>query len=78
MVRSEGLSVDPSGTVHDLTIRSFGILTASQTPRISVEILEDPRPPLAAGVAVMAATMAAAWIDAGTPPAWPTTREVIS
>ncbi|MEI8049877.1 MAG: 2Fe-2S iron-sulfur cluster-binding protein [Actinomycetes bacterium] len=78
LVRSEGIAVDTSGVIHDLTIRSFGILTASQTPPIAVTLLDDDRPAVACGVAVMAATMAAAWIHAGTPPAWPTEREVTS
>ena len=35
-VRSEGIAVDESGVVHDLTIRSFGILQARAMPRIDV------------------------------------------
>ena len=32
-VTSEGLAVDPAtGEIHDLTIRSFGVLRASETP----------------------------------------------
>jgi aerobic-type carbon monoxide dehydrogenase small subunit (CoxS/CutS family) len=71
MVRSEGISVDEDGVVHDLTIRSFGLLSASATPRIDVTLEDDAREPLAAGVAVLAATMAAAWREAGLPPRWP-------
>ena len=42
-VLTEGLAVDPeTGEVHDLTIRSFGILRAKDTPPIDVEIVDDP------------------------------------
>ena len=62
-VLTEGLAVDPeTGEVHDLTIRSFGILRAKDTPPIEVEVIDDPRPPLArASDAVFAAVAAAAW-----------------
>ena len=73
MVRSEGIAVDDAGEVHDLTIRSFGILTASQTPPIVVDVIASDAPPVAAGVAVLAATMAAAWVAAGKPASWPCT-----
>ncbi len=36
-VTSEGLAVDEAGEVHDLTIRSFGILRAKDMPRVVVE-----------------------------------------
>ena len=72
MVRSEGISVDEDGQVQDLTIRSFGLVSASATPRIDVTIEDDERPPLAAGVAVLAATMAAVWRAEGLPARWPT------
>ena len=71
MVRTEGIAVDADGEVHDLTIRSFGILTASQTPPVLVDVVDSDAPPVAAGVAVMAASMAAAWVDAGRPASWP-------
>ncbi|MCB1018253.1 MAG: hypothetical protein KDB10_24410, partial [Acidimicrobiales bacterium] len=35
-VTSEGLVVDGSGEVHDLTIRSFGVLRAADTPPVAV------------------------------------------
>ena len=42
-VLTEGLAVDPeTGDVHDLTIRSFGILRAKDTPPIDVELVDDP------------------------------------
>ena len=71
MVRSEGIAVDVDGQVHDLTIRSFGIIPASQIPPISVEIHPSDGPAVAAGGAVLAATMAAAWVAAGLPSSWP-------
>ncbi len=62
-VLTEGLAVDPAtGEVHDLTIRSFGIIRARDTPEINVEILDDAGPPLArASDAAFAAVAAAAW-----------------
>ena len=47
-VLTEGLAVDPvSGEVLDLTIRSFGVIRAKDTPPIDVTIVDDagaPRP----------------------------------
>ena len=62
-VLTEGLAVDSeTGEVHDLTIRSFGILRAKDTPPIDVEIVDDPGPPRArASDAVFAAVAAATW-----------------
>jgi aerobic-type carbon monoxide dehydrogenase small subunit (CoxS/CutS family) len=60
-VLSEGLSVDESGTVHDLTIRSFGILRSRDMPPVDVQFVEEAGPPLAASDAVFAAVAAAAW-----------------
>jgi aerobic-type carbon monoxide dehydrogenase small subunit (CoxS/CutS family) len=62
-VLTEGLAVDPdTGEVHDLTIRSFGILRAKDTPPIDVEIVDDAGAPRArASDAVFAAVAAATW-----------------
>jgi aerobic-type carbon monoxide dehydrogenase small subunit (CoxS/CutS family) len=62
-VLSEGLAVDPeTGDVHDLTIRSFGVIRAKDTPPIDVTIIDDPGPPCArSSDAVFAAVAAAAW-----------------
>jgi aerobic-type carbon monoxide dehydrogenase small subunit (CoxS/CutS family) len=62
-VLTEGLSVDDAtGEVHDLTIRSFGVIRARATPPIEVTIVDDPGEPLArASDAVFAATAAATW-----------------
>jgi aerobic-type carbon monoxide dehydrogenase small subunit (CoxS/CutS family) len=44
-VTSEGLAVGPDGTVLDLTIRSFGILRAADTPAVHVELAAPGEPP---------------------------------
>jgi xanthine dehydrogenase small subunit len=73
-VRSEGVAVDDDGTVVDLTIRSFGILTARQMPLVTVVVEDDPRPAMRVSDAVLAATAAAAWLAAGLAPDWPLER----
>ena len=62
-VLTEGLAVDPeTGQVQDLTIRSFGILRAKDTPPIDVEIIDDPGAPRAhSSDAAFAAVAAATW-----------------
>ncbi|HYU57273.1 MAG TPA: molybdopterin cofactor-binding domain-containing protein, partial [Actinomycetota bacterium] len=62
-VLSEGIAVDPAtGEAHDLTIRSFGVIRAKDTPPIEIEIVDDPGPPQArASDAVFAAVAAATW-----------------
>ena len=42
-VSREGIAVDDDGAVHDLTIRSFGVLRAVDTPPIEVEITPSAR-----------------------------------
>ncbi len=75
-VTSEGLAIGDGGEIHDLTIRSFGIVTAAQTPPISVHIEPSSEEPVAVGMAVFAAVMAAVWFDEGMVKHWPTRREV--
>ena len=62
-VLSEGIAVHPdTGEVHDLTIRSFGVIRAKDTPPIDVTLVADdgaPRP--RSSDAVFAAVAAAAW-----------------
>jgi aerobic-type carbon monoxide dehydrogenase small subunit (CoxS/CutS family) len=72
-VLSEALTVDPvSGEVLDLTIRSFGVLRASETPPIGVEILDDEAPPRARSAdAVFAAVAASTWLALGCPDTFP-------
>jgi aerobic-type carbon monoxide dehydrogenase small subunit (CoxS/CutS family) len=71
-VSSEGIAVDEAGEVHDLTIRSFGILRAVDTPPIEIEIEPGPGPPIRGSDAVFAAVAASAWLHLGCPPDWPT------
>ncbi len=71
-VTNESLSVDEAGTVHDLTVRSFGILGASAMPPVEVTVVADDAEPVNGSDAVFAAVAAAVWIDRGLPPAWPT------
>jgi xanthine dehydrogenase small subunit len=73
-VRSEGLAVDADGVPVDLTIRSFGVLRASEVPPITIEVEPDDGPAVNGGDAVFAAVAAAAWRAVGHPPQWPTAR----
>jgi len=68
-ITSESITVDPhTGDVHDLTIRSFGVLRAADTPPIDVTVLDDPAPPRAGATdAVFAAVAAATWNALGRP-----------
>ncbi len=48
--------------MHDLTIRSFGVIRAKDTPPIDVTIVADEAPPRArSSDAVFAAVAAATW-----------------
>jgi CO/xanthine dehydrogenase Mo-binding subunit len=71
-VSGEGIAVDDTGAVHDLTIRSFGVLRAVDTPPIDVSIVDGAGPPVRGSDAVFAAVAAAAWLHVGCPPDWPT------
>jgi aerobic-type carbon monoxide dehydrogenase small subunit (CoxS/CutS family) len=74
-VCTEGIAVDPSGTVYDLTMRSFGILRARDMPPVSVVIRTDaPGPSVNGSDAVFAAVAAARWLADGLPPQWPSRR----
>jgi aerobic-type carbon monoxide dehydrogenase small subunit (CoxS/CutS family) len=73
-VCSEGLAVDGSGAVHDLTIRSFGILRAVDMPPVTVEVVPGDGAPVNGSDAVFAAVAAAAWRAQGCPPELPTGR----
>lgn len=78
-VRSEGIAVDADGVVHDLTIRSFGILRARDMPQVNVEIdTSDDRSPRNGSDAVFAAVATATWLQRGLPSEWPTERGSIS
>jgi len=71
-VTSEALTVDSHGEVHDLTIRSFGVVPASRMPPVEVEVEPSGGPPVNCSDAVFAAMAAAIWRAAGYPPDWPT------
>ena len=70
-VRSEGLMVDDDGVVHDLTIRSFGIVRPNEMPHVEVTFDGDG-PPVNGSDAVFAAVAAAEWARQGHPQDWPT------
>ncbi len=75
-VTSEALAVDPDGQIHDLTIRSFGVLRAVDTPAIQIDIdrsaTERARPAVRVGDAVFAAVALAVWRRQDLAPEWPT------
>ena len=71
-ITAEGLSVDATGTVHDLTVRSFGIVRATETPPITVEVLADSGRSVNGSDAVFAAVAAATWVHRGSLPDLPT------
>jgi aerobic-type carbon monoxide dehydrogenase small subunit (CoxS/CutS family) len=75
-VTSEGIRVDEDGEPQDLTIRSFGIVRATDMPSVQVEIEPGEGPAINGSDAVFAAVAAAAWIAQGCPPHWPTGRHV--
>ncbi len=58
-VKSEGIAVDDTGEVHDLTVRSFGVLRAVDTPPIGVKIIPGEGDPVNGSDAVFAAVAAA-------------------
>jgi xanthine dehydrogenase small subunit len=73
-VRHEGIALDDDGVVQDLTVRSYGVLPARDTPWVEVTLHEEDRWPVNGSDAVFAATAAAAWITDGLAPDWPTRR----
>lgn len=72
-VRREAVAVDVDGAPLDLTIRSFGVLRATETPPVHVRIVTDGRS-VNGSDAVFAAVALAAWRAAGFAPRWPTMR----
>ncbi len=74
-VRSEGIAVDAEGAVHDLTVRSFGILQARAMPTVAVRIESTSAgSPVNGSDTVFAAAAAARWLADGLPPEWPCDR----
>ncbi len=69
---SEALTVDDDGEIHDLTVRSFGVLRAVDTPHIEITIDHDASgEPVNGSDAVFAAVAAAGWLAADCRPDWP-------
>jgi aerobic-type carbon monoxide dehydrogenase small subunit (CoxS/CutS family) len=75
-VTSEALAVDASGEIQDLTIRSFGIVRATDMPPVDVEIDDDGGPPVRGSDAVFVAVAAAVWLAGGRPSDWPTGERI--
>lgn len=75
-VCSEGIAVDEEGRPEDLTIRSWGILRAVDTPPVEVTIADGGGPPVNGSDAAFAAVAAAAWVAQGCPPTLPTMRDL--
>jgi xanthine dehydrogenase small subunit len=74
-VCSEAIAVGEDGRPDDLTIRSFGILRARDTPPVTVHMDRGaPGEPVPGADAAFAAVAAATWIAQGLPPRWPTRR----
>jgi hypothetical protein len=73
-VRSEGIAVDETGVVHDLTIRSFGIIRPAEMPHVEVEIVASDAPPVAVSDDVLVAVAAAEWARLGHPQDLPAQR----
>jgi len=71
-VTSEALFVDDSGQVHDLTIRSFGVLGAQAMPSVVTTIRAAEGEPVNGSDAVFAAVAGEAWRATGWQPHWPT------
>ena len=71
-VTSEGVSIGDDGEPHDLTMRSFGVLRAVDTPPIAVTIRDGDGPPVNGSDAVFAAVATAAWHGSGWASRWPT------
>jgi len=70
-VTSEGIAVDGDGVPHDLTMRSFGILRAVDTPQIEVVVEPSDDEPVNGSDAVFAAVALAAWRHTAFTPCWP-------
>ena len=73
-VRHEGIAVGDDGVPLDLTIRSFGVLRAVDTPEVRIHVEAGDGPPVNGSDAVFAAVALAVWRAAGFPPDWPTMR----
>lgn len=71
-VTSESIAVDDDGMVHDLTIRSFGIVRPNAMPPVTVRVVEASGPPVGGTAdAAFAATAAAVWAALDFPACFP-------
>ena len=70
-VTSEGLAVDAEGVPLDLTMRSFGVLRAVDTPPIDVEIVDATGPATNGSDTVFAAVATAVWHRHSWADRWP-------
>jgi CO/xanthine dehydrogenase Mo-binding subunit len=71
-ITSEALRVDGAGEPHDLTIRSFGVVRAAETPQVDVVVdHDDARPAVNASDAAFVAVAAALWRARGCPSSIP-------
>jgi hypothetical protein len=70
----EGIAVNAVGEPLDLTIRSFGVLRAIDTPRIDVLVVAGDGDSVNGSDAVFAAVALAAWRASGFAQRWPTMR----
>ncbi len=76
LVSSESITVEPDGTVRDLTVRSLGILGAAEMPAVVMELEPgDSDTPVAVSDAVFAAVACALWSHHDWSPIWPTLRK---
>ncbi len=67
--------MDADGEVHDLTVRSFGILQARAMPQVTVRIVSaSAAGPVNGSDAAFAAVAAARWLADGLAPEWPLDR----
>ena len=72
-VTSESLTVTADGEVADLTVRSLGVLRATDMPHVEVTVATGATGEARrVSDAVFAATAAAVWRLQGCPPVWPT------
>ena len=73
-MRHEALTVAADGTPLDLTIRSFGVVRAVDTPRLEVAVHDGDGEPVNGSDAVFAAVALAVWRHDGFVARWPTMR----
>jgi hypothetical protein len=73
-VRHEAIAVSNEGVPLDLTIRSFGVLRAVDTPRVDLRVDTEDGEPRNGSDAVFAAVALAVWRAEGWANRWPTMR----